>query len=389
MVVASKVENPFRPGFGRPPLVVVGRRRIVERVTEAFDSDCHPARKTYFRALRGSGKTGLLNAVQDVATDRGWLVIEENAGARSQPLIERLQARLWQYVDEQHPAPKRRGTGSQIGIGPVSAGRSWETVDRPQLRTLRDDLEAVLALESGRPAGVLLSIDEIHEATRDDVHEIGNAIQHLERASRPVAVVLAGLPPVADDRQRQQPTFLTRCDLPTIDTVDDDEIRRGFVETAAIAGYQFTSEALAMAVQAAAGFPYMMQLVGWEAVAAASGPEIGRAEIVRAIPIAVEQLGQAVLIPTEARLSNTDRQFLAAMAIDNGPSRIAALIERLRQTKQYVNMYRTRLIAAGLVQQPARGLVDFVVPGHRAYLRSTTDIPELAQTIGQPLPRRP
>lgn len=97
--------------------------------------------------------------------------------------------------------------------------------------SLRDALVAVLALDTGRPEGVLLSIDEIHEATRADVHAIGNAIQHLDRTSQPTGVLLAGLPP--DPDVEKEPTFLSRCHAPKMEILSDDEITRGLVETAA------------------------------------------------------------------------------------------------------------------------------------------------------------
>lgn len=347
---------------------MVGRDAVVEEIRQAFDEAWHPARKTYVRAMRGAGKTALLNEIQDAATDRGWLVIQEDAGARAVPLIERLRTRLGQHVEEARPPARRRSTGGQVSVAGVGVGASWQQPDEHRLSTLRDDLERVLDLDRDAPEGVLLSIDEIHEATTQEIAEIANAIQHLDRAERPVGVALAGLPMETS----AEPTFLSRCYRPSLDLVDDAEVARGLRETAALAGREFTPDALRLAVRHSAGFPYMLQLVGWESFRNATshdGP-ITKADVVRGVPAAAKQLGQAVLAPVERRLTPGEHEFLVAMALDPGASRMTDLVERLGKTKQYVNNYRLRLVDAGIIRQAGRGHLEFVAPGHRAFLRA-------------------
>ena len=61
------------------------------------------------------------------------------------------------------------------------------------------------------------------------------------------------------------------------------------------------------------------------------------------------------------------------MAVDDGPSRVSDLAERLGQSRQYINGYRGRLVAAGVIEAPARGKVDFAIPYLRDTLRELTD----------------
>ncbi len=46
-------------------------------------------------------------------------------------------------------------------------------------------------------------------------------------------------------------------------------------------------------------------------------------------------------------LSDVDREYLVAMAVDDGPSRTADVAARLGKSAQYANTYRGRLLAAG------------------------------------------
>ena len=66
-------------------------------------------------------------------------------------------------------------------------------------------------------------------------------------------------------------------------------------------------------------------------------------------------------------LRRADRHDLRALAVDDGPSRVSDLATRLGQSRQYVNAYRGRLVAAGVIEAPARGRLDFAIP----YLRDT------------------
>lgn len=57
------------------------------------------------------------------------------------------------------------------------------------------------------------------------------------------------------------------------------------------------------------------------------------------------------------------------MSQDSGPSSTKDIQGRMKCEKGYANVYRTRLIKAGVIQAAGHGKVDFVVPGLREYLR--------------------
>ena len=70
-----------------------------------------------------------------------------------------------------------------------------------------------------------------------------------------------------------------------------------------------------------------------------------------------------------ADLSPTDRTFLLAMSRDDGPSRVADIRTRMDVTANYVSVYRSRLLEAGVIAAVGHGLVDFALPYLRDYLR--------------------
>ncbi len=68
--------NPFHPGFGVSPPLLVGRDSLIAEFGEALeDGPGSAGRATLYTGARGSGKTVMLNAVEDRARSAGWVVI--------------------------------------------------------------------------------------------------------------------------------------------------------------------------------------------------------------------------------------------------------------------------------------------------------------------------
>lgn len=114
----------------------------------------------------------------------------------------------------------------------------------------------------------------------------------------------------------------------------------------------------------------MIQLIGlhtWRANPAAAVIDTDQAT--RGVEQARRKIGQLVHAAALSDLSNVDRSFLAAMAHDEGPSRIGDIADRLGVDTDYAGQYRLRLIAAEVIEPRGYGYVDFTLPGLRDYLR--------------------
>lgn len=370
----NKQQNPFTPIFGAVPPVVVGRKKLLNEIKEAYTAGPgHAYSSISLIAHRGAGKTVLLNEIQDLATDAGWLVIQEDAGDETGLLQDRLVLQLQDFIDSRAERSTRRITGGSASVLGVGVGISTAMpASPPQLPSLRRTLEAVFRMGDDAPAGILLSVDEVHEATRGEITTFGNAVQHLHRNSQPIAIAMAGLPVL----ESNQPTFLARCTPIEMSMLTDTDIELGLVRTALTAGVSFTDEALETAVEVAAGYPYMMQLVGWHSCdsAMARGTSvITSQDIADTMGSVQKRLKSSVLSRVGYALTDAERVFLAAMALDEGPSTSKALQQRMGKSRQLVNDFRVRLLDSGLIRQVERGVYDFVIPGHRAEIRGSEE----------------
>ncbi len=365
-------ENPFSPTFGISPPVLAGRQPMLDAFRDALGGGIgSPGRAVLYLGGRGSGKTVLLNEIEDIAAQEGWVAVSETAapGVITRLVEHRLPAAARQVCGNDEPSVRLRSiSGFGFGIGLHHAAPS-EQADGD----VRSMMEA-LATELGeRGNGLLITIDEIQGAVRDELAELAVAIQHLFRQRVSIAVAFGGLPGVVKDRLLNDGvlTFLRRAERHTIGPVKAFEAYDALQETAHVGGRRFEPEALSLAADASAGYPFMIQLIGYHAWKAAGERDvITLADIDTALPAAQERLGALVLEPALGDLSPNDRRFLLAMSLDDGPSKIGSLAERLGTSSNQASQYRLRLLDTQMISSPGRGLVNIAMPYLRQYLRT-------------------
>lgn len=369
--------SPFRPSFGASPPVVAGRGPLVGRFADALRAGPGAAARTVlFTGARGIGKTVALNEVEDEARAQGWLVLNDTVspGLLDRLLVEHVPE-AWRQVSAEttptpaDPRPRARVTGVSL---PGGAGLEVERDPGTPLTGLRANLAALTEAMAERGAGVLITLDEVHRAGRagDDLATIAATLQHLVRENRQVAFAGAGLPAAVHDVLTDDVvTFLRRAMRFDLGPLTDDETARALREPILAAGRDVEPDALAGAVRASRGYPYLVQVVGqhvWEVEPAS--PVITTGHVALAVPRAVRDLGTNVHQVAVNELSDRDRDYLAAMLPDPETSAVADVLDRMGVTHSYASRYRQRLILAGMIEPVGRGTVRFALPYLREYL---------------------
>lgn len=367
--------NPFRATFGVSPPFLAGRDAILAEFDGALnDGPGASGRAMLFTGPRGSGKTVLLNAVEDQARSRGWLVISETA---TSGFVERLtRQHLPRLLRDFDPAAIRSRLSSlslPMGLGSVG----WETIEAHVAESgLRDQISLVTDLLAAHETGLLITLDEIHRDAGRDMREFATTIQHGFREERQLAFVAAGLAAAVSDVLNDDVlTFLRRADRHSLTAVRPADARKALERPIEAAGRQVTSEALDVMVDGAEGYPFLIQLVGERAWRARpEDPVISVDDAHIGVTTGRERLGVLVHAPAVATISEVDRRFLLAMTADDGPSRIADIQTRLGVDASYASQYRLRLIDAELIEPAGRGRVRFSLPYLREYLLDADDV---------------
>lgn len=183
----------------------------------------------------------------------------------------------------------------------------------------------------------------------------------------------AGLPAAVNERllRDQLITFLRRAERYVLGPLEPYEVAEALQRPIEASGRSITPEALDAAVQLSEGYPFLVQLVGYHLWRQhPDTPTITISEVKAARPAIIRRVGTLVHEPSLSEISDVDRAFLREMAVDDGPSRISDIAERLGVDSNYATKYRSRLLAAELIIAPARGYIDFELPYMRTYLRT-------------------
>jgi hypothetical protein len=354
----------------------VGRDAALSEVEESLaDGPGAPARLSLFSGVRGVGKTVMLLELARLARERDWVVVADTA-------TDGLVARLTRAVEEAAVAKRssRRRVASVTLPTVLGVGGGGVTLEAPQptatqaLDFRRAASELLDRIEKqGR--GLLITVDEVTMEHPRELRDLATAYQHLVGESRNVAMALAGLPSgVSELLNDRVLTFLRRATPFHLGRLTDQQVAAGLSGTIEGSGRTITSEALKQAVPACGGYPFMVQLVGYHAWRRAVNGVIGIDAVAAAVPVARERLGTSVLGTAVADLSPAERAYLAAMAVDDGPSRTAEVAERLKISQSAGGQRRLRLVAAGIIEPVERGLVRFTLPYLRGYLRAHSEL---------------
>lgn len=364
------MSNPFHASFGVSPPLLVGRDSVLESFTEALeDGPGASGRAALYTGARGTGKTVMLNAVEDRARQQGWLVVSETA---TPGFIDRMtQQHLPKLLRDFDPeSVQRRVKGV---TAPLNAGRiDWDTIERHVVQAgLRNQLDVLTELLAEHGTGLLITLDEIHRNQLSELRELATTVQHAFREGRELAFTGAGLAAsVSDVVNDDVLTFLRRAERHSLGSVARADVERGFRQPIEAAGRRIDNAALQIMVDAASGYPFLLQLIGaqtWRLHP--TQDKITVDDAVEGVTRARRRLGALIHEPALNAASDIDKSFLLAMTHDDGPSKMANIRRRLEVDVNYASQYRLRLIAAELIYPARHGYVDFALPYLREYLR--------------------
>lgn len=358
--------NPFTPAFGKVPPYLAGREEIIDDIMAAFEQpDGNPNSCSIFVGARGTGKTALLTYLANEAESRRWISANVTASAGMlEDILERIGESATHLIVD--GAPKRKLTG--IEIAPLG-GVSWENAPgaptnwRTRMNRIFDQLEST-------DTGILITVDEV-DPSLDEMTRLATTYQHFVREGKRAMLLMAGLPHRVHALVSGESTsFLRRAARHNLGSIPRYEIEDAFRLTVASGGKTIEDDALSAAADAIDGFPFMFQLVGfrsWNASGRRDAIELE--DVRRGTELAQSELKDRVLDATFAELSKGDRAFLRAMAQDNGATSREDLMKRLGKTSSYVSTYKKRLLEAGVIEEPQRGMFTFALPGMRDYMR--------------------
>lgn len=381
--------NPFKPGAGRVPPVLAGRDVLlsaIDRTLAETLASSEGGRPMVISGLRGVGKTVLLNEVARRATDtRRWSVVKIEASRNrsvQQGMVRQLHGALRRTVSigaavaEKFKNALGAFRSFQVSVDPAgtynfgfAVSPTAGVADSGDLeRDLEDLLREVGLAFRDVDQGLLIAIDELQEAPREDLNALNLALHALGQEPWPVPVFFVGtglpsLPSVLADAT----SYAERLyDYRRLDLLTDEETRFALTDPTERVGVEWGEDALELAVQSIQGYPYFAQACGkhvWDARAVESliDADSARAGVLQAR----DEVDQGLYQSRWDRATPKQRELMQAMALDDErPSAIQDLVVRTGKSRTSdLSVSRNELIKNGHIYAPDRGYLAFTVPG--------------------------
>lgn len=405
------MRNPYTPGPGAAPAVLVDREALLRRAeagltVTAANGEPTPS-VTTFTGQRGVGKTVLLRRIGALATNMGF--------ASAYIGLDRTDAGIAQLarVVAESVAPLRTSTTKpwqrlverldQFSLeisaaGLVKASARWDATatdaqqsGRPLLRDLL--IEASSFARSAGGQGLALCIDEIQDCPGEQLGQIAHALQDTISEGAPLALYAAGLAH-APETIMQAASFTERFDFRPVSRLDHDAATVALLRPAREKGVEWDPRAAQVVLQRAAGSPFLIQRYGYECWMVAdptpAGPYIDLAAAAAAITVVDDSLASGMFRGRWNNSTPREQEFLAAMAgatrPDTGHAAMRDIAQTLGKTHQQLGMTRQRLIDKGLIAAPRYGQVEFTMPGFERFVLEISDdqVSDRAALTAQP-----
>jgi len=341
--------------------------------------------------LRGVGKTVLLNEIERISEDEGYisehLEMSENDDFRR--VIAKAVRKCLLKVDKVENLKDK-------AVNALSILKAFTLVipDGPELKIdveaavglgdsgdLDTDLvDLFVALGEAAKEGkkyICFFIDEVQYLSEQAMSGLIASSHRISQKTLPIVFICAGLPQVAalsgDAKSYAERLF---------DFIPIGPLAKGADELALIGPVaQFSVEyedgAKNKILEEAKGYPYFIQEFGCYAWNEAANTVINEREVTESNKKAIEALDRSFFKVRMDRATSAEKKFMKAMSsLGKGPYKSADVASKLNKKLQSIGPVRATLISKGFVFSPQHGEVDFTVPLYDEYIRRNFDLSE-------------
>lgn len=381
------VRNPFSPGAGSRPPELAGRENIINEADVALQRvlQKRAAQSQIFLGLRGTGKTVLLNEVEALALNAGYLTSFIEA-PEEKPFAEMLYPNVRQVLrrlSASHAAREMANKGLKalrgfasafkIKVGDVEIGVEPDPglADSGDLAIdLIDLFEAVGNAAWSDGKGWALLIDEVQYLKEFELAALIVAIHRLTQKGMPVVVFAGGLPQIAklsgDAKSYAERLFI----YPKIGALDIEAAQSAILKPLELEKVGITDMALGKIIELTRGYPFFLQEWGHHAWNVTVEGPIQIEDVQVATRKAFERLDNGFFRVRLDRLTNAEVNYVNAMAsLGSGPYKVNDVANSLGMQPNSLGPRRASIIRKGMIYSPSYGEIDFTVPLFDDFLR--------------------
>lgn len=392
-MTAQPGRNPYRPGAATAPLHLAGRDPQMSRFTKILAGAPEIPANLRLTGLRGVGKSVLLKELEEIAKIQGWAVARKQLEPR-----HNTESELGSLVAALAQASERRM--SRTKALRAVATDAW-TASRELINVTIDDitfslaggteaeselvevlLETVNAAMSTGHAGFALLLDEA-QVIRDDKDRDGEhplsmliaAVNALQEAAMPVALVMCGLPTLRANLQKARTYSERMFRGEHIGELDGNPgpARDAFVVPLEGTGVTAADDLIVRVLDEVEGYPFFIQLWGaelWEAAADARRTEF-TTQLLDAIEEQIyERLDEEFYVGRIETLTPSEQDVLMlSAACPYPPLKTADIRAKSAKSDGNVNVLMGRLTESGVLYRISKGQYAYTAPKFAEYLQ--------------------
>jgi len=381
------VRNPFAPGAGSQPPELAGRDEIISNADIALQRVLagRHNKSQILLGLRGTGKTVLLNKIEQLADGHGHLTAfieapdDKSLADLIYPKIHQVLRKLSIIESAKakaHAAMRAlQGFASvfKVSVGDISLSVDAEPgiADSGSLEYDLSDLFVRIG-EAAQSAGTAWTvlIDEVQYLSGDELAALIVAIHRVSQKQLPVMFFGAGLPQIAALSGEAKSYAERLFDFPPVGPLDNASAISAIRQPIEDEGESISDDALEMIVVRTEGYPYFLQEWGYQAWNIADGSPINVQDVENASSAAIRRLDEGFFRVRFDRLTPKEREYVVAMAgLGKGPYRSSDVADALGENVQSLGPRRAIIINKGMIYSPAHGDIAFTVPMFEDYLQ--------------------
>jgi hypothetical protein len=383
----DEVRNPFAPSAGSKPPELAGRDEVIRSAEIAIQRILlgRHGRPQILLGLRGTGKTVLLNHIENIAQKHEHFTSfieapeDRNLAALLYPKVHQV-LRKASFLDnaktKAHTAMRvlrSFASAFKLTVGDVSISVDPQPGSADSGILADDLIDLFFAVgEAAQAAGRAwtLLIDEVQYLSKKELSALIVAIHRTNQKELPILFFGAGLPQIAalsgEAKSYAERLFL----FPKIGALDEKAASAAIRLPIEDEGESITDAAIRDIVKMTEGYPYFLQEWGYQVWNIAQASPFTAKDVSQASSAALKRLDEGFFRVRYDRLTPKEREYVLAMAkLGEGPYRSADIADELEESLNTLGPRRAKIIHKGMIYSPERGDVDFTVPMFSTYLQ--------------------
>ena len=382
-------KNPYTPGAGFTPVYLAGRENLLNDAHVYLEGllSNYPQQSIIYYGLRGVGKTVLLNAIEEIASNMN-IMIEHIEASENGNFTQKLSRAIERSLRNLSGKEAAKGFVKWCSEKLKSFAVVYNTEEKtfkieagtdftPSFGSYSDDLTDVFvdlgrALQKSGDA-VCYFVDEVQYLSQQEIQGLIASIHRCNQLRLPIMIFCAGLPKILKFVGEAKSYSERLFKFEQVGALNYEESMAAIIEPAKELSVNYHPGAIKCIFEITEGYPYFIQELCstlWKAGAGSDGSVISVDDVNNSKDLFFKNLDKGFFAVRYNRCTKLEKYFINAMVRSSDlPCNISAVASIMNRRTTSVSPIRGQLIDKGLIYSTAHGQIDFTVPQFDGFIK--------------------